>query len=210
MKILAIESSGPEGSVAVLEDKNLVGSWNFSSPRGRGGGLFPALEAAFTKCGPPDTVVVGTGPGGYNGLRSSAAAAWGISKVHGARLVGVPSLLGYEAAEYFVAGDARGGQWFLAHVAEGRFLLEPVLIFPEQAGKILVPGTPVFTPGGQLPIPGSITEPPQARLLALRSHAFGSPLPIYLKPPHITKPASPQMGGLEAAIQENSASPSSF
>lgn len=191
MKILAIESSGPEGSVAVLEDTGLIGSWNFSSPRGRGGGLFPALEAAFAKCGPPDTVVVGTGPGGYNGLRASAAAAWGISKVHGSRLVGVPSLLGYEAAEYFVVGDARGGQWFLAHVAEGRFLLEPVLIFPDQARERLIPGIPVFTPGGQLAgIPDAVCVPPQARLLALRTSSFGDPLPIYLKPPHITRPSS--------------------
>jgi tRNA threonylcarbamoyl adenosine modification protein YeaZ len=210
MKILAIESSGPEGSVAVLEDKSLIGSWDFSSPRGRGGGLFPALEAAFAKCGPPDTVVVGTGPGGYNGLRASAAAAWGISKVHGAQLVGVPSLFGYEAAEYFVAGDARGGQWFLARVADSRFLMEPALIFPEQAEEMLIPGTPVFTPGGPLPILGSICVPPQARLLALRSHAFGSSLPIYLKPPHITKPASSQMGRLEAVIPENSVSQSPF
>lgn len=190
MKILAIESSGPEGNVAVLEDKTLIDSWNFLSPRGRGGGLFPALESAFKKCGPPDTVVVGTGPGGYNGLRASAAAAWGISKVHGARLVGVPSLLGYEAAEYFVAVDARGGQWFLAHVMNSRFLLEPVLIFPAEAEEMLIHGIPVFTPGGQLPITGSISEPPRAALLALRTDAFGDPLPIYLKPPHITQPSA--------------------
>jgi len=191
MKILAIESSGPEGSVAVLEDNVLADSWTFSSPRGRGGGLFPALESAFVKCGPPDTIVVGTGPGGYNGLRASTAAAWGISKIHGSKLVGVPSLLGYEATEYFVAGDARGGQWFLSHVADGRFLLEPVLIAPDQASEMLIPGIPVFTPGGQLPgIPEAICSPPQARLLALRSHAFGDAHPIYLKPPHITKPAA--------------------
>jgi len=191
MKILAIESSGAEGSVAVLEDTRLIGSWNFSSPRGRGGGLFPALESAFTKCGPPDTVVVGTGPGGYNGLRASAAAAWGISKVHGSQLVGVPSLLGYEAAEYFVAGDARGGQWFLAHVARAHFVLEPALIFPEQAENILIPGMPVFTPGGQLPgIPQSICLPPQAGRLALHTDAYGDPRPIYLKPPHITQPSA--------------------
>jgi len=208
MKILAIESSGPEGSVAVLEDNSLTGSWSFSSPRGRGGGLFPALEAAFTKCGAPDTVVVGTGPGGYNGLRASAAAAWGISKVHGSQLVGVPSLLGYEAPEYFVAGDARGGQWFLARVADSRFLLEPALVFPDEAEKILIPGIPVFTPGGMLAgIQGGICAPPQARLLALRTAAFGEAVPIYLKPPHITKPASSQMGLLKEAHREASQPP---
>lgn len=191
MKILAIESSGQAGSVAVLEDDNLAGSWEFSSPRGRGGGLFPALESACVKCGRPDTIVVGTGPGGYNGLRASAAAAWGISKVHGSKLVGVPSLLGYEATEYFVAGDARGGQWFLSHVAGGRFLMEPALIAPDQARDMLLPGIPVFTPGGPLPgIPHAISAPPQALLLALRSHAFGEARPIYLKPPHITKPTA--------------------
>lgn len=191
MNILAIESSGPEGSVAVLTDNTLLDSWNFSSPRGRGGSLFPALETAFAQSRHPDIVLVGTGPGGYNGLRMSAAAAWGIAKVHGAQLVGVPSLLGYQAAEYFVAGDARGGQWYLARVANARFLMDPVLIFPEQAEDMLVPGIPVFTPGGELPgIPGSICEAPQAGILALHKHAFGDPHPIYLKPPHITKPGA--------------------
>jgi tRNA threonylcarbamoyl adenosine modification protein YeaZ len=190
MNVLSIESSGPVGSVAVLADQRLIASWSFRCPRGRGGDLFPALEAAVARIGRADLVVVGTGPGGYNGLRMSVAAAWGIATAHGARLVGVSSLLGYEAPEYFVAGDARGGQWFLARVSQGRLVADPALMSPAEV--VLEPGIPVFCPGAQLEgLPDALYEAPRAELLALRTDSFGEPAPFYLKPPHITKPTKP-------------------
>ncbi len=191
MKILAIESSGPEGSVAVLADGCLLEAWKFLCPRGRGGEMFPALEAAAARIGRADLVVVGTGPGGYNGLRMSAAAGWGIATAHGARLVGVSSLLGYEEPEYFVAGDARGGQWFLARVSQGRLRNAPALMAPEAACALIEPGVPVFCPSGELAgLPQARQVPPRAQILALRTDSFGDPAPFYLKPPHITKPSS--------------------
>jgi tRNA A37 threonylcarbamoyladenosine modification protein TsaB len=152
--------------------------------------MFPVLEAAAARAGRADLVLVGTGPGGYNGLRMSVAAAWGIATAHGARLAGVSSLLGYEAPEYFVVGDARGGQWFLANVSQGGLLYAPALMAPEEARGILQPGIPVFTQGGPLEgLPEARCEPPSAQILARRTEAFGEPSPFYLKPPHITKPA---------------------
>ncbi|MEI6278953.1 MAG: tRNA threonylcarbamoyladenosine biosynthesis protein TsaB [Verrucomicrobiae bacterium] len=191
MNVLSLESSGPAGSVAVLVDGRLCEAWSFSCPRGRGGELFPALEAAVARVGRADLVVVGTGPGGYNGLRMSVAAAWGVATAHGARLVGVPSLLGYGEPEYFVAGDARGGQWFLARVSQGRLVHAPVLIAPGEASALLDPGVPVFCPGGLAGLPDARCVPPSAQILALRTDSFGAPAPFYLKPPHITKPAKP-------------------
>ena len=131
MNVLAIECSCPQGSVAVLRDGAVVKSWEFESPRGRGSELFAHLESAIGGHGSPDLVVVGTGPGSYNGLRTSIAAAWGIARARGARLAGVSSLLGYDAPEYFVAGDARANQWFLAHAANGKFLTPPMLHCPQ-------------------------------------------------------------------------------
>ncbi|MEI6035642.1 MAG: hypothetical protein WCS65_15355 [Verrucomicrobiae bacterium] len=190
MNILSIESSGPSGSVAVLADGILLESWSFRCPRGRGGDLFPALEAAAARIGKADLVVVGTGPGGYNGLRMSAAAAWGLATAYGARLSGVASLLGYEAPEYFVAGDARGGQCFLARVSHGRLLGAPALMKAEEARALLDPRLPVFCPAGLLEgVPEALDVPPGAAILARRTDSFGDPSPLYLKPPHITKPA---------------------
>ena len=191
MNMLAIECSCQQGSLAVLKDGSVVGSWEFENPRGRGSELFARLESALGGKWRPDLVVVGTGPGSYNGLRTSIAAAWGIARACGARLAGGASLLGYDAPEYFVAGDARAGQWFLAHVANGKFLLPPALYSPGEARAILKPETPVFTTSVLQDLPEAIAAPPRAAILAVRDFVEGPPVPFYLKPPHITNPAHP-------------------
>jgi len=188
MSVLAIECSCQQGSVAILQGGALVEQWKFESPRGRGTGLFTHLESALGKCGQPGLVVVGTGPGSYNGLRTSIAAAWGIARARGSRIAGVPSLLGYDAPEYFVAGDARANQWFLAHVANGKFLSPPTLYSPQEARGLLKPGIPVFATSGLEDLPEAIVAPPCAGILGVRDFAEGLPVPAYLKPPHITKP----------------------
>lgn len=190
MNVLAIECSCPQGSLAFLRDGVVVKTWEFENPRGRGSDLFAHLESAIGRHGRPDLVVVGTGPGSYNGLRASIAAAWGIARACGARLAGAPSLLGYEAPEYFVAGDARANQWFLAHVVNGKFLSPPALHRPQEARGLLQPGIPVFTTSVLENLPEAIVAPPRAGVLATRDLIEGVPTPVYLKPPHITKPAA--------------------
>ncbi|MEI8312018.1 MAG: tRNA (adenosine(37)-N6)-threonylcarbamoyltransferase complex dimerization subunit type 1 TsaB [Verrucomicrobiota bacterium] len=194
MNALAIECSCQNGSVAFLKDGTAVKSWEFESPRGRGTELFTHLESALRDCGDLDLVVVGTGPGRYNGLRTSIAAAWGIARARGARLAGVSSLLGYEEAEYFVVGDARAGQWFMAHVADGKFALPPALFSPQDARQFLEPGIPVFATSRLDGLPEAVVAAPSAGVLAGREFTEGLPVPAYLKPPHITKPADPRVG----------------
>ena len=190
MNILSIECSCQHGSVSVLEDGELIETWDFECPRGRGNSLFGHLESALRIPAPFGTVVVGTGPGGYNGLRASISAAWGIARARGARLAGVSSLLGYDAAEYFVAGDARAGQWFLAHVQQGAFLAPPLLYAPEDLRQLLKPGVPVFSTGDLTGLPEAIVRAPSATVLARRRPDSGMPVPLYLKPPHITRPGA--------------------
>lgn len=190
MKILSIECSCQHGSVSVLHDGDLIQTWDFECPRGRGNSLFTHLESALRISPPVDTVVVGTGPGGYNGLRASISAAWGIARARNASLAGVSSLLGYDAGEYFVAGDARAGQWFLAHVAQGVFIAPPLLYTPEDLRQMLTPGVPVFSTGPLTGLADAIVRAPSATVLALREFNTGMPAPLYLKPPHITKPGT--------------------
>ena len=189
MRVLCIESSSPEGSIAVLDGGRLLESWEFACPRGRGSELFAALQSAAELAGKPDAVVVGTGPGGYNGLRMSAAAGWGIARAQGARLQGISSLLGYDAPDYYVAGDARGGQWFLARVTGGKIAFGPELVSPVAALISIVPDVPVFAPAGiPLGLERAIRKAPSAGVLGCQERAFGRAEPSYLKPPHITGP----------------------
>ncbi|MBE2205786.1 MAG: tRNA (adenosine(37)-N6)-threonylcarbamoyltransferase complex dimerization subunit type 1 TsaB [Chthoniobacterales bacterium] len=188
MTVLCIECSSQLGSVAVLHGGELIHTAEFESPRGRGSHLFAHLKSALQHAGPLDAVVVGTGPGGYNGLRVSISAAWGIARARNVRLAGVSSLLGYEVPDYFVAGDARAGQWFLAHVQQGTFLSPPQLHSPEDLRKLFQPGEPVFSTGKLVGFPEAIVRPPSAAVLARRDVLPGHPAPFYLKPPHITKP----------------------
>ena len=133
-------------------------------------------------------MIVGTGPGSYNGLRMAISSAWGVARARGAKLAGVSSLLGYDAPEYFIAGDARANQWFIAHVANGAFLSRPALVSPQEAQNGLLPGIPVFATSGLKGLE-AIVAPPRAAILARRNFVEGVPEPLYLKAPHITKPA---------------------
>lgn len=188
MRVLAIESSGMDGSVALVNDDNVVFGKSFTNPRGRGSGLFMTLTEIVKPEANFDLVLVGTGPGSYNGLRSSIAAAWGIAHARKARLAGVCSLLGYAAPDYYVAGDARAGQWFFARVTGGRLVKEVELLPPEKILQGLDPSIPIFSTSSLQGLEQATVQCPRAEILARHYAIAGAPEPIYLKPPHITAP----------------------
>lgn len=190
MNILSIECSGQQGSVASIRDGTVIKACSFPSPRGRGAELFVHLECALQEMPQIDLVIVGTGPGSYNGLRMSIAAAWGVARSRRARLAGVSSLLGYDSPEYFVAGDARANQCFLAHISDGKWLLPPTLFAPQDARNAIKPGIPVFVTSGLENLSEAVFACPRAEILAGREFVEGLPEPVYLKPPHITKPSA--------------------
>ena len=196
MRILAVENSGPEGSVAVVCDGNVVGMQTFTSPRGRGSALFDAL--ASTALLDVDLVLVGTGPGGYNGLRSSIAAAWGFARARKIPMAGVCSLLGYDAPDYFVLGDARAGEWFCGRVTGGHLDGAPELMAPDVAiARIGQDVLPVFCTTALTGLPRAVVQCPRADILAARASEAGPAEPFYLKPPHITKPRPPLLGAAQ-------------
>jgi len=191
MRVLAVENSGAEGTVAIVGDGGVEHMESFSSPRGRGSGLFPALARAVQSVAAIDLVLAGTGPGSYNGLRSSIAAAWGIALARKIPLAGICSLLGYDAADYFVLGDARAGEWFCGQVAGGKLAGETELLPPEAALKRVGDALPVFATSALPGIPRAIVACPRADILAARMPSAGPAAPFYLKPPHITRPKCP-------------------
>ena len=187
MTILTIECSSGTGSIAVTRDGEILHNDSFENARGRGTSFFALLEKATRQIGTLDSILVGIGPGGYNPLRVSIAAAWGIARAREVPLRGICSLLGYDALEYHVLGDARAGQWFHAHIRNGRLVSPPVLLKPEEASSQLTDGIPIFTTSPLME--SARCESPQAVQLAYRADQAETAAPIYMKPPHITKPA---------------------
>ena len=75
--------------------------------------MFSALENILGETADIKRVIVGIGPGSYNGIRSAIAVAWGIATARGIPLVGISSLLGLDEGSYCAVGDARRGQYYL-------------------------------------------------------------------------------------------------
>jgi tRNA threonylcarbamoyladenosine biosynthesis protein TsaB len=190
--ILSLDASTTRGSAALVNDQGVVREIFMDSPRGRGGALFSALEKLIGEAAEIKRVVVGVGPGSYNGIRSAIAVAWGIAVARRIPLVGVSSLLGLDDGSYCAIGDARRGQYYLARVSDGRFVSEPELIAKPQLSISLVetPGIPILAPAPIEFLQGVIVRTPSAARLARLAATLPPnwPEPIYLKAPHITAP----------------------
>lgn len=97
MRIVAIETSGPVGSVCLAEDGRALAEERFHGAREHGRLLAPSLDVLFERLGwdrrrDVHRIAVSQGPGSYTGLRVGAAFAKGLAYATGAPLVGVPSL----------------------------------------------------------------------------------------------------------------------
>jgi len=96
MLVLGVESSGPRGGVALLEDGRTLGEALFEAGMVHGREIAPAADRLLRAAGkgPADLglVAVDIGPGSYTGLRVGLAAAKGLAYALGRPLIGVPSL----------------------------------------------------------------------------------------------------------------------
>ena len=96
MKLLAIETSGTVGSVAVLDSEGISSGINFPEGTKHGRALVPSIEILMERVGwdpaDLDVVAVSIGPGTYTGLRIGLVCAKMISSLAGAALVAVSSL----------------------------------------------------------------------------------------------------------------------
>lgn len=214
--ILAIENSSARVSVAAWRSGEWIFDECFFTERRQTGPLFSMVERALVLLesgarpgeSKLDLVLVGTGPGSYNGLRASAALGAGLALGRGIPCAGLSSLLGMGGELRVVAGDARSGQVFFAVVEAGRFLVEPQLVasgeLEERLGAVAgLSNAHRSWIGAEAPDARWTTGYPSARELcgivasapetvdgaACGELAPAVATPIYLKPPHITRPA---------------------
>jgi len=197
VNVLALDCSGPQGSVAVVSGGQTPFFKSFDCPRGRGTEVFEILNEAVLACPRIHRIVVGTGPGSYNGLRITAAAAEGIALAIGCDRMGVLSLLGLDGDDdFWAAGDARGGTLYLARITGGILVGEIAVIpRPDAIHRINAEGSGlrVLVPSLIEGLDHAEIAHPDARRLAVRG-AIGPSMdrisPYYAKPVHITSPST--------------------
>lgn len=214
MRVLAIETSSVRGSVALVEDDQIVASAHHEEASRHGERLLPLIDEALAASGwsrsSIDRLGVGVGPGSFTGLRVGIALATGLALGLGVPLVGVGSLRAIAAGHpssdprlRLVVRDARRSEHFVAaYDADGAELHAPEACpqarTPERLRQ-LAGERPFVVLGLQLPgLPcasSEWTEFPDARAigrLARRLAPEGHPpRPHYVRGPNAVRPHLP-------------------
>lgn len=214
--ILAIDTSTPRGSLAVLAGDEVRYEHHFSSDRSHNSQLFAPLCEALEACREDlSLIVVGTGPASYTGVRIGIAAAQGIAMSRGVQVIGLPSLLAADVEPglpaFLMCGDARRGSFFAAEIHAGtadaplRMFDAPELQALRQSST--TGSLPWFTFDTKSPLglPGVATVHPSAiRLASCAALLSDSKLatlsalplePVYLASAFVTQPKKPGKGG---------------
>jgi tRNA threonylcarbamoyladenosine biosynthesis protein TsaB len=198
MITLAIDTSTPQGSVAVLQDGTVLVDDQFLADRSHSASLFTTLERVLASYPKIDQIAIGLGPGSYAGIRISIAAALGLQLAHQAELVGLPSVaaLPVEGNEYLAIGDARRETFYFTLVREGVCIDGPRLMTEDELRDSLgrSPHLPVCASTALDGFPDARIVHPSAAILGRLAAADvgitarGDLEPIYLREPHITRP----------------------
>jgi tRNA threonylcarbamoyladenosine biosynthesis protein TsaB len=209
---LALESSSVRASVALGRAGKVVFSAETEAGRRPSEVLLEPLEQALSLLSGEsiDLVVVGTGPGSYNGARVGIAAGQGVALVHGCPTIGLCSLEALAkvraGGKCLALGDARRGSYFSIELCGGVLLGNPDIVghepFIQKVSSASRLGVSLLTleDPGRLKLPTEIEiewgAPCAARLLEAwsaksereRELLLGiPPEPFYLRPPHITQ-----------------------
>jgi len=199
MKLLAFDLSTRRGTIALANEKGILGATDWPNDRRTSAPFFATLNEIVREHGAPEMIVVGLGPGSYTGTRIAISAAIGLRATTGAALAGISSLCAVsDENEFCVIGDAKRSAFFFAKISSGLLANDPELLSENEMNKRLLSITtiPIYT-SDELP-QFALVKPrfPSAKLLCLRAQTFPqnvsrAPLaPIYLREPHITTPRS--------------------
>jgi tRNA threonylcarbamoyladenosine biosynthesis protein TsaB len=137
-RILALDTAGPVGSLALLEDGNLIEEIDLRAPDGLGEILLGRLETLLDHAGWPigsiDLFAAGHGPGTFTGVRVGLTSIKGLASACGKPVCGVSNL---QAVASFGSGpiraaaiDARRGDVYSGLYNDRLELLEPEVVMP--------------------------------------------------------------------------------
>lgn len=141
MNIVAIDTSGPTASCAVMRDGEIIHSVFLNQGLTHSETIMPTLDEAMTSaqidCSQVDAFVAVAGPGSFTGVRIGVCAVKGLAHAHNTPCASVDAL---EALAMNVTGfdgiacpilDARRGQVYCAAFDVRGEL--PVRVLPDQA-----------------------------------------------------------------------------
>jgi tRNA threonylcarbamoyladenosine biosynthesis protein TsaB len=214
MRLVALETSTPRLSVALIEAGQVVLSRSEDALDRHAERTLPLLEALLSEAGwsraSLERVAAGIGPGGFTGIRIGLALATGLTLALGIEGVGVGSLraLAAEAPKddprlRVAARDARREELFVAaYDRGGAELLAPRALAIRGASdelRTLLPGRELLVVGDELPglpsAPPSCGRVPDAAALGLLAEGLDptrAPLaPLYVRGAGAERPKLP-------------------
>ena len=218
MKILALEFSSPQRSVAVVQERTEAGPLVLGEAIEAGarstnalGLIQEALREAQMDREQIECLVIGLGPGSYNGIRLAIALAQGWQLARPVKLLGISTAecLAAEAQAEGMLGrvhvviDAQRGEFYLAGYelsAEAAREVEPLRLATlpevrachEAGGVIFGPEVTKWFPGGRVLFPRAATLGRLAR--GRTGFVPGEKLePIYLRAPQFVKAPPPRI-----------------
>jgi tRNA threonylcarbamoyladenosine biosynthesis protein TsaB len=162
MRILAIETAGMRGSVAVVERDQLRAERTLDAPRRSAQSLAPAIAELLEEAGwqPQDVqlVAVATGPGSFTGLRIGVTTAKAFAYAAGCEVIGVHTLEAIAAraaagvSRLWAVLNAERGELFAAEFARAadgalREVTPTSVVNGESWLAALAPGSVVSGPG---------------------------------------------------------------
>jgi len=215
MKVLALEFSSPQRSVAVLDPATGRRFEAVDTTVGPAMKPFALIEAALQQAGLEreqiECIALGLGPGSYTGVRAAIAVGQGWQLARGVKLTGVSSVrcLANQAAadgltgKFQVVIDAQRGEFYLAgyEVAGGKLReISPLQIVPMEPlresernhGLLIGPEVTRWFSTGRQVFPRAIT----LAQLALEQNEFacGQRLePVYLRETTFAKAPPPRI-----------------
>lgn len=207
--ILAIETSVETGSVALWSGGKIILERSFVAGRKPSASLWLPLQEVMAEVKSLSAVVVGIGPGSYNGSRVGIAAAQGIALIHDCAVVPICSFEGVATVtkRALAIGDARRGSFSLQRMVagriEGEFMLGCLEELSSAIAESVAKGEEVFSfdPAERFPVSEEMQATIQfrqsraGRLVAAFAKREPSeqeelmkslPEPFYLRDPHIT------------------------
>jgi tRNA threonylcarbamoyladenosine biosynthesis protein TsaB len=165
-RVLALDTTGEVGSLALVEDGRVVEEIEMESADGFAHVLFGEIEALLARrglgIGEIDLFAAGSGPGSFTGVRVGLTAVKGLAEATGRRAAAVSNL---RAVASFGCGavraafiDARRGEIYGGIYNDALELIGEEVVIAFDRWRSMIPEGPEIIERGTRPLAGAIGQ----------------------------------------------------